>query len=136
VVRRLIPVAAVVTLLAVSAGCGDDEPEVCGSLRDLQTSVQSLRDIELTDTSAEELREAADEVATDVESVENDADEEFGQEVDTFQATVQTLVDDVETATAGGELTRDSVAELATAVASAATAFETLKDAAPDCDLE
>lgn len=132
----MTPIALASLLLAVGAGCAEDEAAVCGSLSDLQASVQSLRDIELSDTSAEEVQGAVSDIQTDVDAVQTDADEEFGQEVDTFEATVQTLVADVEEASAEGELTRDSLVELATSVGSAVTAFETLKDAAPDCDLE
>ena len=138
VIRSLLPVAAVAALLVISPGCaGDDESEVCSSLQDLQASVQSLGDIELDDTSAEELQQSANEILTDVEAVRDAGEEELGQELTTFEATVQALVDDVEAASAEGELTRDSLAEIGTSVGSAVTAFETLQEAAPDdCDLE
>ena len=137
VTRSLIAVVAVVALVGVGAGCGgDDEPAVCGSLRDLQGSIQSLRDIELSNTSTEELQAASNDISADVEAVRSDADEELGQEVDTFEATVRALADDIEAAAAAGNVTRDTLAELATDVTSAAAAFETLKNAAPHCDLD
>ena len=138
VIRSLLPVAAVAALLVISPGCaGDDESEVCSSLQDLQASVQSLGDIELDDTSAEELQQSANDILTDANAAQEAADEELGQEIDTFEATVQSLLDDIEAASAEGELTRDSLAEIGTAVGSAVTAFETLQEAAPDdCELE
>lgn len=137
VIRSLLPVAAVATLLVISPGCAGDESEVCSSLQDLQASVQSLRDIELADTSAEELQQSATDILTDANAAQEAADEELGQEIDTFEATVQSLLDDIEAASSEGELTRDSLAEIGTAVGSAVTAFETLQEAAPDdCDLE
>lgn len=135
VIRSLVPLAAG-AMLVVGAGCADDQPAVCDSLGDLQASVQSLRDIELQDTTAEELQESANEIVTDANAVQDEADEELGQEVETFEATVQAFVDDLETASAEGELTRDSLAELTTSLGSVATAFDTLKAAAPDCDLD
>ncbi len=59
VIRSLILVAAVAAFLGLGLGCGDDKSEVCQSLQDLQASVQSLDDIELQDTSADELQQAA-----------------------------------------------------------------------------
>ena len=137
VIRSLIPVAAVAAVLGLGLGCGDDESEVCQSLQDLQASVQSLGDIELEDTSADELQQAANEIVTDADEARDAADEELGQEIDTFKATVEALVADLEAASAEGELTRDSLAEIGTSVGSVVTGFETLQAAAPDdCDLQ
>ena len=136
VIRSLIPVAAVAAVLGLGLGCGDDESEVCQSLQDLQASVQSLGDIELEDTSAR-LQQAANEIVTDADEARDAADEELGQEIDTFKATVEALVADLEAASAEGELTRDSLAEIGTSVGSVVTGFETLQAAAPDdCDLQ
>ncbi len=135
--RSSIPVVAVAAVLVLGAGCGGDEPAVCQSLQDLQASVQSLGDIELQETSADELQQAANQVVTDANEARDAADEELGQEIDTFKSTVEALVGDIETASAEGELTRDSLAEIGTAVGSTVTAFETLQQAAPDdCNLE
>ena len=135
--RSSIPIAAVVAVLVLGAGCGGGESEVCQSLQDLQASVQSLGDIELQDTSADELQQAANQVVTDANEAQDAADEELGQEIETFKSTGEALVADIETASAEGELTRDSLAEIGTAVGSTVTAFETLQQAAPDdCDLQ
>ena len=138
VIRSLIPVAAVAAVVVgLGLGCAGDESEVCQSLQDLQASVQSLGDIELEDTSADELQQAANQIVTDANEAQDAADEELGQEIDTFKATVQALVSDIETASAEGELTRDSLVEIGTAVGSVSTSFQTLQEAAPDdCDLE
>ena len=139
VIRSLTPVAAVAAVVVgLGLGCGgDDEPAVCQSLQDLQASVQSLGDIELEDTSADELQQAANQIVTDANEAKDAADEELGQEIDTFKATVEALASDVETASAEGELTRDSLVEIGTAVGSVTTSFQTLQEAAPDdCDLE
>ena len=135
--RSSIPVAAVVAVLALGAGCGGDESEVCQSLQDLQASVQSLGDIDLQETSADELQQAANQVVTDANEAQAAADEELGQEIDAFKSSAEALVADIETASAEGELTSDSLAEIGTSLSSTVTAFETLQAAAPDdCDLE
>ncbi len=137
VIRSLVPVAAAAAVVGLGLGCAGDESEVCQSLQDLQASVQSLGDIELEDTSADELQQAANQIVTDANEAQDAADEELGQEIDTFKATVEALVSDVETASAEGELTRDSLVEIGTAVGSVTTSFQTLQEAAPDdCDLE
>ena len=137
VIRSLIPVATVAAVVGLGLGCAGDESEVCDSLQDLQASVQALGDIDIEDTSADELQQAANQIVTDANEAQDAADEELGQEIDTFKATVEALVSDVETASAEGELTRDSLVEIGTAVGSVTTSFQTLQEAAPDdCDLE
>ena len=135
--RRLTLIAAVAAVLVLGSGCGgDDQSDVCESLEDLQASVQSLGDIELEETSADELQQAANDIVTDANEAQDAADEELGQEIETFKATVEGLVADLETASAEGELTQDSLVEIGTAVGSVVTAFETVQEAAPDdCDL-
>ena len=93
-------VAAAVAALVLAVGCGGDESEVCQSLQDLQGSVQSLQDIELEDTSVEELDEAANQVLTDANEAQAVAEEELGTEIDAFKATVDDVVADVEAASA------------------------------------
>ena len=137
VIRPLRPVAAAVAALALAVGCGGDESEVCSSLQDLQGSVQSLQDIELDDTSVEELDEAANQVLTDANEAQAVVDEELGQEIDTFKATVDDVIAQVEAASAQDELTSESLAAIGASVSTAVTAYETLEAAAPDdCDLQ
>ncbi len=136
VIRSPICLASLAAVLVLGTGCAGDESEVCQSLQDLQASVQSLGDIELEDTSTEELQQAANQIVTDANEAQDAADEELGQEIETFKATVEGLVADLETASAEGELTSESLAEIGTSVSSAVTGFETLQEAAPDdCDL-
>ena len=137
VIRSLLPIAAAVAALVLVVGCGGDESEVCQSLQDLQGSVQSLRDIELEDTTVEELDEAANQVLTDADEAQAVAEDELGTEIDAFKATVDDVVADVEAASAQDELTTESLAAIGASVSAAVTAFETLEAAAPDdCDLQ
>ena len=137
VIRSPFPIAATVAALVLAVGCGGDESEVCQSLQDLQGSVQSLQDIELDDTSVEELDEAATQVLTDADEARAVVDEELGAEIDTFKATVDDVVADVEAASAQDELTTESLAAIGASVSASVTAFETLEAAAPDdCDLQ
>ena len=137
VTRPLRPVAAAVAALALAVGCGGDDSEVCSSLQDLQGSVQSLQDIEFEDTSVEELDEAATQVLTDADEAQAVVDEELGAEIDTFKATVDDVIAQVEAASAQEELTSESLAAIGASVSTAVTAYETLEAAAPDdCDLQ
>jgi hypothetical protein len=81
------------------------------------------------------LQQSADAISSDVDTAQAAAEDELGEELATSQATVQALADDLETASAEGELTADSLSQLGADVSSSVTAFETLQDAAPDCDL-
>ena len=137
VIRSLLLVAAAFAALVLGVGCGGEESEVCQSLQDLQGSVQSLQDIELEDTSIEEVDEAANQVLTDANEAQAVVDEELGAEIDTFKATVEDVIAEVEAASAQDELTSESLAAIGASVSASVTAFETLEAAAPDdCDLE
>lgn len=135
VTRAFLFIAVATGSLVLAAGCGREESELCQVLGDLQESVQGLRDIELGEGALDDLQQSADEINANVAAVENAAGEEVGPEVANFKTSAAALVADVEAAAAQEELTREALGDLADSVSSAATAFEALREAAPECDL-
>ncbi len=131
--RRLILIVALAAALAVAAGCSGEESATCENLGDLQASVEDLREIEPAEGALDEVQQSLDEIEAEIAAT-RDAAEELRPELDAFETAVRTLVADVEAAVADG-LSRSSLTALAASVSSAAAAFETLVEAAPDCDL-
>lgn len=133
--RRSLPVALVVSaLLLAAAGCGGEESAVCGDLEDVQSSIEDVRDIELNEGAVDELQQAAADIRTGVQAAQADADAELGDELDAFQADVQTLVDEAEALAATG-LSAESLQALSGAISDATASFQSVQDAAPDCNL-
>jgi hypothetical protein len=132
--RTLLLMGTITALLLLAIGCGGGESELCQSLGDLQESVQGLQDIELGEGALDELQQSADEISADFAAVENAAGGELGPELAALKTSAQALVADLDSAAAQGDLTRESIGDLAGSVSSAVTAFQALREAAPDCD--
>jgi hypothetical protein len=134
VLRQSTLVALVVTALLLAAGCGGEESAVCGDLEDVQSSIEDVRDIELNEGAVDELQQAATDIRAGVQAAQADADAELGDELDAFQADVQTLVDEAE-ALATTEISAEALQALSGAISDATASFQAVQDAAPDCDL-
>jgi hypothetical protein len=134
VLRQSTLVALVVTALLLAAGCGGEESAVCGDLEDVQSSIEDVRDIELNEGAVDELQQAAADIRAGVQAAQADADAELGDELDAFQADVQTLVDEAE-ALATTEISAEALQALSGAISDATASFQAVQDAAPDCDL-
>ena len=132
--RQSTLVALVVTALLLAAGCGGEESAVCGDLEDVQSSIEDVRDIELNEGAVDELQQAAADIRAGVQAAQADAHAELGDELDAFQADVQTLVDEAE-ALATTEISAEALQALSGAISDATASFQAVQDAAPDCDL-
>ena len=89
--RLLLPVVALLAGGAV-AGCGDDQPAVCTSIDELQSSVKGLADLELTgSSSAGGLEDQVALVVQDFKQVKDDASEEYDDQVGAIDADVEKL---------------------------------------------
>ena len=124
---RLAIGAAVGTLLlgAALAGCGDDTPAVCNSVDNLQTSVDNIKDIDVTSsTGVEDLQSGLTTVESDLADVKTDAESEFSPQidaVDTAFAKVKTSVD-----AAKADPTPKTLASVSSAVSAFNAALQTL----------
>ena len=86
---RPVALALVTLLLGASlVGCGgggggSDEPAVCGSVDTLKTSVDKLKDIEVTSSGAvSDLESAVTDIQADLGDVKADAKSEFSSQID------------------------------------------------------
>jgi len=132
---RALTAAAVISIALMGTACGDDEPQVCSSLGDLQGSVGELRSIDPTEDSATEFEQAVDAVEKDVAAVRDAADEELGTEIASFESSVEELAASIRKIAGAGEIDTASEKALANQLVGAVEAYEALEAAAPDCDL-
>jgi len=124
--RPTIGVAAVTFVLgAALVGCGDDEPVVCGSVDALQSSVDDLKDIDVSSSSGvSELESGLSGVESDLADVKSEAEAEFSSQLDAVDSALTTLKSDVDAATTNP--TAPAVAEVGSAASAFITALDTL----------
>ena len=92
--RLLLPVVALL-VGGTLAGCGDDEPAVCTSIDELQSSIKGLADLELTgSSSAGGLEDQVALVAQDYTQVKDDASKEYDDQVGAIDADLEKLQTD------------------------------------------
>ena len=132
--RRLTLIALAAAALLAAAGCGGEESAACGDLENIQSSIQDARDIELEEGALEELQQTAADIEADLQSAQENADAELGDELDALRTAVQALEAEAEAAAAAG-LSGESVQALTAAISDVRTSFQATQDAAPDCDL-
>ncbi len=132
--RRLTLIALAAAALLAAAGCGGEESAACGDLENVQSSIQDVGDIELDEGALEELQQTAADIEADLQSAQENADAELGDELDALRTAVQALVAEAEAASTAG-LSGESVQALTAAISDVRTSFQATQDAAPDCDL-
>ena len=132
--RRLTLIALAAAALLAAAGCGGEESAACGDLENVQSSIQDVGDIELDEGAVEELQQTAADIEADLQSAQENADAELGDELDALRTAVQALEAEAEAAAAAG-LSGESVQALTAAISDVRTSFQATQDAAPDCDL-
>ncbi|HSC90225.1 MAG TPA: hypothetical protein VLB86_01075 [Gaiellaceae bacterium] len=127
-------VETVATAESESATVADDSA-LCESLRSIEASLGGLTDVQTGEGAVEELRQSADEIETELDGAREAAGDELGDELDSFETAVAAVRDEVDAIVDAGQVTRDSLVDLGTAVVSASTAFAAIRDAKPDCGL-
>ena len=132
--RRLTLIALAAAALLAAAGCGGEESAACGDLENVQSSIQDVGDIELDEGAVEELQQTAADIEADLQSAQENADAELGDELDALRTAVQALEAEAEAAATAG-LSGESVQALTAAISDVRTSFQATQDAAPDCDL-
>lgn len=112
---KLIPIAALTLALATSlTGCGEDQAAVCSSVDDLQTSVDEVRDIDVSSSGAlGDLESGLEAVGSDLSDVKSDAKAEFSGQIDTVQASFDALTESVDAAKASASAATLSAAATA-----------------------
>jgi TolA-binding protein len=124
--RKLALAAATVVMLSASlVACGDDTPAVCGSANQLKSSVEEVKDIDVTDTNGiDELKSQLETIDGDLDQLTNDAKSEFSSQVDSVTTTFEALKVSVQAATS--DPSADTLAAAATAWSAFSTSVKTL----------
>ena len=119
--RKLVLTAATFVMLSASlVACGDDTPAVCGSAEQLQSSVDKLKDIDVTETNGlDEFKSQVETIDGDLDQLTNDAKSEFSSQVDAVTTTFVALEASVQAAMA------DPSADTLAAAVTALSAFST-----------
>jgi hypothetical protein len=121
--RALAAVTLVLGLLV--SGCGADDPAVCGSVNDLKSSYDSLKDIDVTSSGAlSELQTGLTTLKGDFDQVKSDAKSEFASGIDAVESAYDAVKTAVSAAT--DDPTAATIGAAATALSSLATAVQGL----------
>jgi hypothetical protein len=91
--KPLIGLTVASLVLGMSAvACGDDEPAVCSSVDDLRSSIEDLREIDVTSSGAlETLESGLETVEGNISTVRSDAQEEFEPQVEAVETSLAEL---------------------------------------------
>ena len=123
--RLALTAASLVMSSAALVACGDDEPAVCGSAEQLQSSFDDLKDIDLTETNGlDEFKSELETIDGDLNQLANDAKSEFSSQVDAVTSSFEALGASVQAATA--DPTADTLAVAKTAMSEFSTAVQAL----------
>ncbi|MEV4641449.1 hypothetical protein AB0J80_29305 [Actinoplanes sp. NPDC049548] len=80
---RPIPVILVVTAaLLGTGGCGSDQPPVCDSLDAVQTTMDHVRDANVSENGLTQLETGLQQLRTDLQQLAADAKAQFAPEID------------------------------------------------------
>ena len=94
--------SAALLLSAALAGCGGDEPAVCGSVDDLKASIEDVRSIDIESPDAlTQLETGLETVKSDFDTVKADAKTELSSELGTVDSAYTAVTTAVEDAVAG-----------------------------------
>jgi hypothetical protein len=123
---RLIGVAAVTVLLgATLVGCSDDKPAVCSSVDNLKTSVDDVKNIDVTSSgAASDLESGLTTIKSDLADVKTDAKSQYASQLDAVDSALATLTTSVDAAKA--HPSADTMAAVGAAVAPFNSAVQTL----------
>lgn len=133
---RRAGVAAMVAGLLIVAGCGDDDDEsaqdqYCAAGESLRSSLDELADLDLVAGGTDGLTAAVDDVQSDLGDLRDSATEAADDEVGALEQAVDDLSDAI--SALGGDLTRDNVAGVGTAIGNVVAAAQSVLDTLGDC---
>ena len=87
----LILAVALASVALVAAGCGDDKPEYCSNVSDLQQSVTDLKDVQLESGALSTLQTDLQTVQTNANAVVSSAKADFPSQTSALQSSVSSL---------------------------------------------
>ena len=122
--------AAVITTLllgTVLVGCSDDKPAVCDSVDALKTSVDDVKNIDVTASSAvSDLKSSLTTIKSDLDTVKTDAKAQYATQIDAVDTAFTQLTTSIDAAIA--DATATTLAAVVAAVQPFTNAVQTLAD--------
>ena len=122
----LAPTVVTLMLGASLVGCGSDQPAVCGAVDTLQTSVDNLKDVNVTSNGLSALESQLTTIKGDVADVKADAKTEFSGQITAVDTTYAALKSSADAAKSDPSLT--TLAAVGAAVTAFAADVKTLVD--------
>lgn len=119
----LVAVAAAICLTA----CASDEAAVCEDVDTLESSVEGLKDVQVSEDGLSTLSSDVTQIQEDVAQLRSDAKSEFGDEVDQVQSMATTLEGSLEAAKSAPS--PSTLSAVATAIESVDSSVSALGDA-------
>jgi len=125
---RLVP-----TLLAIVVGasglvaCGGDKPAVCDDVDALQSSVDNLKDVQVSENGVNALTSQLTQIKQDLAQLGTSAEAEFGDDVSKVETAFTSLQSSV--AAAKSERTAASVSAVGTAIEGVTSSLSAMQDA-------
>ena len=89
-----LPVVALMIATGL-VGCGSDKPPICSSMDDLKTSVEHLKDLNVSENGIAEIESQVSTIKDDLGQVKDDATAQYSAQVDTVEADFSTLTSSV-----------------------------------------
>ena len=122
----------VMSLLA--GGCGDDEESaVCDAQSQLDEDVDQLKDLDLADTSVNDLEGILSDIGDDVKDLKDAGSDELSPEIDAVSSALDDLGSTVSSLGSGASLS-DSASAIQQSVGALSTATSDLKTAADSAE--
>jgi soluble cytochrome b562 len=123
---KLIVAAAMTLALSTPlAACGEDKPAVCSSVASLKSSVNDVKKIDVSSSTAlSDLESAVKAIASDVSDVKANAKAEYGTQADAVQSGYDALIASIDAAKASTSAATLTAAK--TALSSFGTSVQTL----------
>jgi hypothetical protein len=123
-----------VGVMMLLAGCGDDddaESAVCDAQSQLDTDVDQLKNVDLADTSVNELEGMLSDIGDDVENLADAASDELSPEIDAVSSALDDLGSTIDNLGSSASLS-DAASAIRQSLGALGTAARDLKTAVAD----
>jgi hypothetical protein len=118
---------AIVVGASVLAACGGDQPAVCDDVATLQSSVDNLKDVQVSENGVNALTSQLTQIKQDLQQLGTSAEAEFGDDVSKVETAFTSLQSSV--AAAKSERTAASLSAVGAAIEGVGASLTAMKEA-------
>jgi len=97
---RIATTAVAVLMTGAMAACSSDKPAVCDDVDTLQSSIDNLQDVQVSENGLNAMSSTLTQIKQDLQQLGADTKAEFGDEADAVRASVTALEESVDGAKA------------------------------------